>query len=157
MPASPAARTSAPPRGLTPSRGRRRAPRTAAARPAAVPAPDAPAASARSRRTAGRADSANRSTGEGPGTPMSAAAGTPAGDSAGEVVRWATFGCVVVPVVLVAYDTSVGGAVAVAAGLAAVTGACRALMRRSERAPRRIAGARGRRGGGRRARPTPRD
>ncbi|MCZ7460139.1 hypothetical protein O7595_21495 [Streptomyces sp. WMMC940] len=72
------------------------------------------------------------------------------------MVRWATFGCAVVPVVLVAYGTSVGGAAAVAAGLAAVTGACRTLMRRSERPPRRVAGTRGRRGGGRRARRAPR-
>ncbi|MEU5164284.1 hypothetical protein AB0G74_32350 [Streptomyces sp. NPDC020875] len=38
-----------------------------------------------------------------------------------------------VPVVLVGYGASVGGAAAAALGLAAVTAACRVLLRRSER------------------------
>ncbi|MEJ8657447.1 hypothetical protein [Streptomyces sp. MS1.AVA.4] len=81
--------------------------------------------------------------------------GATAGDSVGEVVRWATFSCALVPVVLVAYGAPVGGAVAVALGLAAVTAACAALMRRSERAAARPVRTSGRRGAGRRARKTP--
>ncbi|MCX4823280.1 hypothetical protein OG883_26010 [Streptomyces sp. NBC_01142] len=49
------------------------------------------------------------------------------------MVRWAAFSCVLVPVVLVVYGTSVGGAAAAALGLAAVTAACRVLLRHSER------------------------
>ncbi|MFF3244961.1 hypothetical protein ACFYWY_14800 [Streptomyces sp. NPDC002870] len=65
------------------------------------------------------------------------AAPRPSSDSASDVVRWAAFSCVVVPVVLVVYGTSVGGAAAAALGLAAVTAACRVLLRKSERgAPR---------------------
>ncbi|MEU5975053.1 hypothetical protein [Streptomyces sp. NPDC047315] len=62
-----------------------------------------------------------------PGAPGTAA------DPAGEVVRWAAFSCLLVPVVLVVYGASVGGATAVALGLAAVTAACRMLLRHSER------------------------
>ncbi|MFD8819126.1 hypothetical protein ACFV23_48515 [Streptomyces sp. NPDC059627] len=58
----------------------------------------------------------------------------PAPDTAGDVVRWAVFSCVLVPVVLLWYGTSPGGAVGTALGLAAVTAACRFLLRRSERA-----------------------
>ncbi|MBT2395462.1 hypothetical protein [Streptomyces sp. ISL-100] len=58
----------------------------------------------------------------------------PAGDTVGEVVRWAAFSCALVPVVLVMYGTSFGAAAAAALGLAAVTAACRVLLRRSERA-----------------------
>ncbi|MEU9605314.1 hypothetical protein [Streptomyces sp. NPDC048057] len=54
-------------------------------------------------------------------------------DAAGEVVRWAAFSCLLVPVVLVVYGASIGGATAVALGLAAVTAACRMLLRHSER------------------------
>ncbi|MFI8965509.1 hypothetical protein ACIGO8_25750 [Streptomyces sp. NPDC053493] len=59
----------------------------------------------------------------------------PAGpqDAASDVVRWAAFCCVLVPVVLLVYGTSVGGAAGAALGLAAVTTACRVLLRRSER------------------------
>jgi hypothetical protein len=49
------------------------------------------------------------------------------------VIRWAAFSCVLVPVVLVWYGTSLAGAAGTALGLAAVTGACRLLLRRSER------------------------
>ncbi|MBD0747451.1 hypothetical protein BG418_38150 [Streptomyces sp. CBMA152] len=56
------------------------------------------------------------------------------GDSAGDVVRWAAFSCVLVPVVLVVYGGSFGGAAGSALGLTAVTAACRLLLRRSERA-----------------------
>jgi hypothetical protein len=64
-----------------------------------------------------------------PATPLSASAAQPAGD----VVRWALFACVVAPVVLLVYGTSLGGAAGTALGLAAVTGVCRVLLRRSER------------------------
>ncbi|MFJ8308365.1 MULTISPECIES: hypothetical protein [unclassified Streptomyces] len=68
--------------------------------------------------------------------PLSAAAGPPA-DPAGEVVRWAAFSCVLVPVVLVVYGSSFAGATGSALGLAAVTTACRLLLRQSERAAAR--------------------
>ncbi|MFE7596522.1 hypothetical protein [Streptomyces sp. NPDC057494] len=64
-----------------------------------------------------------------PGT----AAGAGAADETGDVVRWAAFCCVLVPVVLVAYGTSLGGAAGTALGLVSVTAACRLLLRRSER------------------------
>ncbi|MET9545154.1 hypothetical protein ABZY36_07570 [Streptomyces sp. NPDC006627] len=51
----------------------------------------------------------------------------------GDVVRWAAFSCVLVPVVLVGYGTSLAGAGGAALGLAAVTGVCRVLLRQSER------------------------
>ncbi|MFD3583347.1 hypothetical protein [Streptomyces sp. NPDC058683] len=54
-------------------------------------------------------------------------------DSAGDVVRWAAFSCVLVPVVLLWYGTSLAGTAGTALGLAAVTAACRYLLRRSER------------------------
>ncbi|WP_435880440.1 hypothetical protein [Streptomyces zaomyceticus] len=54
-------------------------------------------------------------------------------EQAGDVVRWAAFCCVLVPVVLVAYGTSLGGAAGTALGLISVTAACRVLLRRSER------------------------
>ncbi|MEU9155520.1 hypothetical protein AB0D59_34445 [Streptomyces sp. NPDC048417] len=59
-------------------------------------------------------------------------------DSAGDVVRWAAFSCVLVPVVLLWYGTSLAGTAGTALGLAAVTAVCRYLLRRSERgtAPR---------------------
>ncbi|MER8044353.1 hypothetical protein [Streptomyces sp. NPDC094032] len=58
--------------------------------------------------------------------------GAPGPDAASDVVRWAVFCCVLVPVVLVVYGTSLGGAAGAALGLAAVTAACRVLLRRSE-------------------------
>ncbi|MDW4907506.1 hypothetical protein RB628_19670 [Streptomyces sp. ADMS] len=58
---------------------------------------------------------------------------SPTQDSASELVRWAAFSCVLVPLVLVLYGTSLGGAAGTALGLAAVTGACRVLLRQSER------------------------
>ncbi|WP_351228811.1 hypothetical protein [Streptomyces sp. NPDC002133] len=78
-------------------------------------------------------------------------------DSAGDVVRWGTFCCLLVPVVLVAYGTPVGGAVATAAGLAAMTAACQVLLRRSERAATLPVRTGAHRGGGRRARNAPGD
>ncbi|WP_274558874.1 hypothetical protein [Streptomyces spiramyceticus] len=62
-------------------------------------------------------------------------------DAAGDVIRWAAFCCALVPVVLVMYGTSFGGAAAAAVGLATVTMACRVLLRRSERAAAREAAA----------------
>lgn len=53
--------------------------------------------------------------------------------AAGDVVRWAAFCCVLVPVVLVVYGTSLAGAAGAALGLVSVTAACRLLLRRSER------------------------
>ncbi|MGW7288941.1 hypothetical protein ACWGH4_26055 [Streptomyces sp. NPDC054847] len=59
----------------------------------------------------------------------------PAGSAspAGDVVRWGAFSCLLVPIVLVVYGTSIGGAAAATLGLAAVTAACRVLLRHSER------------------------
>ncbi|WNI24658.1 hypothetical protein [Streptomyces sp. ITFR-16] len=54
-----------------------------------------------------------------------------------DVVRWAVFGCLLVPAVLLAHGDSAGGALTVALGLAAVTVACRALLRRAARAAAR--------------------
>ncbi|MEU9382403.1 hypothetical protein AB0D38_16075 [Streptomyces sp. NPDC048279] len=54
-------------------------------------------------------------------------------DTAGDVVRWAAFSCVLVPVVLLWYGSSPAGAAGTALGLAAVTAACRYLLRRSVR------------------------
>ncbi|WP_234104444.1 hypothetical protein, partial [Streptomyces venezuelae] len=65
-------------------------------------------------------------------------------DQAGDVVRWAAFCCVLVPVVLVVYGASLGGAAGTALGLVSVTAACRVLLRRSERGLRGE-GVRGRR------------
>jgi hypothetical protein len=59
-------------------------------------------------------------------------------DAVGDLVRWAAFSCVLVPVVLVGYGTSLAGAAGTALGLAAVTGACRVLLRRSERGAARL-------------------
>jgi hypothetical protein len=68
-----------------------------------------------------------------PSVPASAPSRSPSSESASDVVRWAAFCCVLVPVVLVVYGTSAGGAAAAALGLAAVTAACRVLLRQSER------------------------
>ncbi|MFB7465868.1 hypothetical protein ACFCZ1_20630 [Streptomyces sp. NPDC056224] len=56
-------------------------------------------------------------------------------------MRWAAFSCLLVPVVLVVHGTSFGGATAATLGLLAVTAACRALLRQSERAGRATATA----------------
>ncbi|MFD0383866.1 hypothetical protein ACFQ2B_20715 [Streptomyces stramineus] len=73
-----------------------------------------------------------------------------------DVVRWAAFSCVLVPVVLLMCGQSFGGAAGTAAGLVALTCACRALLRQSERSASRISaeqaiphrGRHGRTGGG---------
>ncbi|MFD3502029.1 hypothetical protein ACFWWT_34725 [Streptomyces sp. NPDC058676] len=62
----------------------------------------------------------------------------PAHDSSTDVVRWAAFSCVVVPVVLLWYGTSLAGAAGTALGLAAVTAVCRILLRQSERGAARM-------------------
>ncbi|GGU42394.1 hypothetical protein [Streptomyces lavendofoliae] len=67
-------------------------------------------------------------------SPPSTPAPSSASESASDVVRWAAFSCALVPVVLLVYGTSFGGAAGTAVGLAAVTAACRVLLRRSERA-----------------------
>ncbi|SDO36646.1 hypothetical protein SAMN04487981_110130 [Streptomyces sp. cf386] len=54
------------------------------------------------------------------------------------VVRWAVFCCVLVPVVLLWYGTSLAGATGTALGLAAVTAVCRVLLRESERGAARM-------------------
>ncbi|MFD3947175.1 hypothetical protein [Streptomyces sp. NPDC058579] len=83
-----------------------------------------------------------------PAPAASAASAAPA-ESADDVVRWAAFCCVLVPVVLVVYGTSLGGAAGTALGLAAVTAVCRVLLRRAERGLRaEAAGPRARRSHG---------
>nr|WP_172384004.1 hypothetical protein [Streptomyces sp. MNP-20] len=79
------------------------------------------------------------------------APGTVPQESASDVVRWAAFSCVLVPVVLVGYGTSLAGAAGSALGLAAVTGVCRVLLRQSERGAERARGARRPATAGRRA------
>ena len=63
----------------------------------------------------------------------------PPRDTATDVVRWAAFSCLLVPVVLLGYGASLAGAAGTALGLAAVTGACRVLLRQSERGAARLA------------------
>ncbi|WP_217545622.1 hypothetical protein [Streptomyces sp. GbtcB6] len=82
-----------------------------------------------------------------PTTPAPRPSPRPAPDTAGDVVRWAAFSCVLVPVVLLWYGTAPAGAAGTALGLAAVTAACRFLLRRSQRGT-------GARGGGRHTRGT---
>ncbi|MFJ3965457.1 hypothetical protein OG444_14690 [Streptomyces sp. NBC_01232] len=53
-------------------------------------------------------------------------------------MRWAAFSCLLVPVVLVVYGTSFGGAAVATLGLLAVTAACRVLLRHSERTAARV-------------------
>ncbi|MFD6415940.1 hypothetical protein [Streptomyces sp. NPDC060194] len=70
-----------------------------------------------------------------PAAPAAVPAGGPApAEAASDVVRWGAFSCAVVPVVLVVLGTSTPGALGTALCLAAVTGGCRVLLRRSERA-----------------------
>jgi hypothetical protein len=88
----------------------------------------------------------------------------PAPDTVRDVIRWAAFSCALVPVVLLWYGTSPAGAAGAALGLAAVTAACRLLLRRSERCARRgwdgegsAEGSGAQRGGRHTRRPTPVD
>ncbi|WP_439948147.1 hypothetical protein [Streptomyces sp. BBFR109] len=55
-----------------------------------------------------------------------------------EVLRWAAFSCALVPAVLLWYGTPPADAAGTALGLAAVTGACRVLLRQSERGAARL-------------------
>jgi hypothetical protein len=64
--------------------------------------------------------------------------GHPSPDTTTDVVRWAVFSCVLVPLVLLWYGTSLAGATGTALGLAAVTAACRVLLRRSEQSEARL-------------------
>ncbi|MFE4861749.1 hypothetical protein [Streptomyces sp. NPDC056670] len=66
--------------------------------------------------------------------PLWSATARPPADPAGDLVRWAAFSCVLVPVVLVVYGSSFAGATGSALGLMAVTTVCRLLLRQSERA-----------------------
>jgi hypothetical protein len=70
--------------------------------------------------------------------PRTAPQQRPAPDTASDVIRWAVFACILVPVVLVWYGTSLAGAVSAGLGLAAVTWVCRALLRESERSAARL-------------------
>ncbi|MEU3549025.1 hypothetical protein [Streptomyces longwoodensis] len=63
----------------------------------------------------------------------------PGDDRTTELIRWAAFSCVLVPVVLLWYGSSPAGAMGTALGLAAVTAVCRLLLRRSERGAARPA------------------
>ncbi|MBO7936454.1 hypothetical protein [Streptomyces antibioticus] len=54
-------------------------------------------------------------------------------DRSTDLIRWAAFSTVLVPVVLLWYGSSLAGAAGTALGLAAVTAVCRLLLRRSER------------------------
>ncbi|MGW3497233.1 hypothetical protein [Streptomyces sp. NPDC001020] len=66
-------------------------------------------------------------------TPRTAPQNRPAPDTASTVIRWAAFGCALVPVVLLHYGIPLAGAISATLGLAVVTGACGALLRQSER------------------------
>ncbi|WP_030618647.1 hypothetical protein [Streptomyces achromogenes] len=75
--------------------------------------------------------------------PRSSGDPRPTPDTVGEVIRWAAFSCVLVPVVLLWYGTSLAGTAGTALGLTAVTAVCRLLLRRSERCAARCAAQRG--------------
>ncbi|MEW2446147.1 hypothetical protein AB0896_01070 [Streptomyces parvulus] len=84
-----------------------------------------------------------------PAQPTSA----PPRDGVTDLVRWAAFSCFLVPVALLWYGTSFAGTAGTALGLAAVTGVCRLLLRRSERLAADPHGGDGAGRGGRRRRP----
>ncbi|MEV0091718.1 hypothetical protein [Streptomyces sp. NPDC050738] len=87
------------------------------------------------------APSSGRRRAPGPPPPATPPAAPPAplSDSGSEVVRWAAFSCVLVPVVLVVYGTGFTPALLAALGLAAVTVSVRLLLLRSERTAAQIA------------------
>lgn len=58
-------------------------------------------------------------------------------DRVRELIRWSAFGCVLAPGTLLTCGASTGSATGAALGLAAITGVCWALLRRSERGPAR--------------------
>ncbi|MGW1884356.1 hypothetical protein [Streptomyces sp. NPDC001970] len=150
MPASPAARASVP----TPTQAQARAPK-----PKSKPKPKPPRGRRGVPRQERRHDRSQeqRPHSHNPPERVPCSGTDSRADSAGDVVRWGTFCCLLVPVVLVAYGTSVVGAAATAAGLAAMTAACRVLLRRSERAAALPVRTGAHRGGGRRARQAPGD
>lgn len=114
MPAPSTSASAASAASVRPARSRRRA---------RVPGPAAPFAPERG----GPA----RSAAGGRAEPAPGGGGL--ADPAGDVVRWAVFCCALVPLVLLAFGTSLGGAGGTALGLASVTAACRLLLRRAER------------------------
>ncbi len=61
------------------------------------------------------------------------APGPPRDAGVTDLVRWAAFSCVLVPIALLWYGASFAGTAGIALGLAAVTGVCRLLLGRSER------------------------
>lgn len=77
----------------------------------------------------------------------------PSRDGVTDLVRWAAFSCFLVPVALLWYGTSFAGTTGTALGLAAVTGVCRLLLRRSERLAAEPYGGERPGRGGRRRRP----
>jgi hypothetical protein len=70
--------------------------------------------------------------------PRTTAQKPPAPHAASDVIRWAAFCCVLVPAVLILFGVPLAAAVSTALGLAAVTAACRALLRQSERGAARL-------------------
>ncbi|MFD7918358.1 hypothetical protein ACFV3R_03900 [Streptomyces sp. NPDC059740] len=60
------------------------------------------------------------------------------GDPVGEVVRWAAFSCLLVPLTLLICGTPWQAAALTAVALGMLTLACRALLRQSERAAARL-------------------
>lgn len=62
----------------------------------------------------------------------------PGGERSTDLIRWAAFSCVLVPVVLLWYGTSLAGTAGTALGLAAVTAVCRLLLHRSEQGAARL-------------------
>ncbi|WP_037675924.1 hypothetical protein [Streptomyces globisporus] len=106
------------------------APSTAVGQTSAAPTAAPALGSPRSRR---RAPALPPTAGADPEPGTRTTTGAGAAEQAGDVVRWAVFCCVLVPVVLVVYGTSLGGAAGTALGLVSVTAACRLLLRRSER------------------------
>ncbi|WP_309050208.1 hypothetical protein [Streptomyces sp.] len=105
-----------------------------------MPVPSSPARTPDAGRPAAPGGRRRAARGHAPAAPARRPAGTAeactAAGHADELVRWAVFCCVLVPVVLVVYGTSLGGAAGAALGLVSVTAACRVLLRRSERGPR---------------------
>lgn len=68
------------------------------------------------------------------GPPLDAESTARASAAAAALVRWGTFSCALTPVTLLACGTPVTTALGAAAGLAAVTAACGALLHRSQHA-----------------------
>ncbi|WP_324616708.1 hypothetical protein [Streptomyces sp. XY332] len=114
--------------------------------------PAQPTQSVRSVRTAQHTDTTPHFT-PAPVHPSVHPGRRPHDDPAGDVVRWAAFSCLLVPVVLVVYGTSFDGAAVATLGLVAVTAVCRAMLRYSEKAERMVLAEERLPPGGRRRRP----